>query len=627
MTNNPYATSFSLKTLDHLGINLYGYAPAVLAELIANAHDAGATRIDVTISPGKIVVQDDGNGMSLIDINTKYLRFGYEKRRDTTTLLLSDGNRTIQRHVMGRKGIGKISALSIAREIEVQTVHGDERNGFIIDLDIIRRLQGNNDTEYFPTPLPAERISIDRGTRIELRQITNDVTGLDDDLRESLARIFPETGPAAFFDIFVNGVPLTIDDRSWFKKIQFLWYFGEESSKFIPYCPGVEKSFQVDNVVDIARGYTISGWLATTFKPSDVSIDQKIVPVYAQNKMIQRDLLYDYKNYKVSSSYLIGEVYAPFMDVDTEPDIILSDRQRINPNDPRYVLLRQLVVKQVEEIDKVWDRLRKSSPSHRSRKKQKDILPDPPEQKDRPSTDPSTPTDEASPSLPGDPAVEQQSDGGENERDNGASPGDNQPTTEEDTQDTKEERAPNKNRPVPSNEAQAAFLSIRAAVEGSALDQKFKSIVIYDLEQAKFAYYAQVHKASVVMMGAVVEGLMKGTLYRTDILDYIINDTNPPSVINKIPGGLHHPDYNDRSVLRQKIAEVLSFEDCRNVIQHYLPHLQHLGVPEIQRFRNAIHPWNCISEPQLYSTYGPQRALAHLMALTMITEAMLSWTP
>lgn len=144
MTNSPYTTSFSLKTLDHLGINLYGNAPAVIAELIANAHDAGATRVDITITPGKILVQDNGSGMSLVDINTKYLRFGYEKRREVTTILIFDEGQTVQRHVMGRKGIGKISALSIAHEVEVHTIHAGEKNGFIIDLDIIRQLQDDN---------------------------------------------------------------------------------------------------------------------------------------------------------------------------------------------------------------------------------------------------------------------------------------------------------------------------------------------------------------------------------------------------------------------------------------------------------------------------------------------------
>ncbi|MDQ2996777.1 MAG: ATP-binding protein, partial [Chloroflexota bacterium] len=101
----------------------------------------------MTVNQDRIVVQDDGFGMSLNDINTKYLRFGYEKRRELTILSVSNGEQTVERHVMGRKGIGKISALSIARELELQTVHGDERNGFVIDLSVIEQLQVQNSTE------------------------------------------------------------------------------------------------------------------------------------------------------------------------------------------------------------------------------------------------------------------------------------------------------------------------------------------------------------------------------------------------------------------------------------------------------------------------------------------------
>ncbi len=39
----PYSMTLSLNVLNHLGLNLYSNAPAVLAEAVANGWDADAT--------------------------------------------------------------------------------------------------------------------------------------------------------------------------------------------------------------------------------------------------------------------------------------------------------------------------------------------------------------------------------------------------------------------------------------------------------------------------------------------------------------------------------------------------------------------------------------------------------
>lgn len=631
MTKSLYATSFSLKILDHLGINLYGNAPAVIAEMVANSHDAGARRVDITISPGKIVIQDDGVGMSLVDINTKYLRFGYEKRTEVTTIAVSEGPVTIQRHVMGRKGIGKISALSIANKLEVHTIHNTERNGFIIDLDAIRPLQQTNDTEYLPTPVSITDITITRGTRLELRDLVENMTGLDNSLRVSLARMFPVTGSEVLFDIYINGLPLNIKDRIWYEKIQFLWYFGQHSEYFTTYCPRLEQKFMANEIVELKRGYTISGWLATIFQPSDLPIDQKIVPVYAQNKMIQRDILYDFKNYKLSSAYIIGEVYAPFMDVDIEPDIVLTDRQRINPNDPRYTLLRQHVVDQVEIIDKSWNKLRGKSPNRRVRKKKTEDSK--PSSEDNSQAKPSDTSAQPNPDTTSSDTDDSSSD--QSNRDSSAvgSKDNTSPNTGPEAKD--DGTAPNgqpgqddrrRPPPPPAREAQTTFSNIRSAVEASVLEQEFKDIILYDLEQARLAYYNQAYKACVIMLGAVVEGLMLATLRRPEVIELMIKDLNPPASLNGMRG-MRNAIYTDRSVFAQDLGTRLGFEEYRKTIQFYLPQSQHLGIVDVQRFRNAVHPWNCVQQPDVFGRYTAARALAHLASLEPLANFLLAWNP
>jgi len=79
-----YILEIDLNVLNHLGLNLYSNVPAALAELIANAWDADASRVDVSIkeqSDGKqIVIKDDGCGMDDADLREKFLTVGYQRR-------------------------------------------------------------------------------------------------------------------------------------------------------------------------------------------------------------------------------------------------------------------------------------------------------------------------------------------------------------------------------------------------------------------------------------------------------------------------------------------------------------------------------------------------------------------
>jgi hypothetical protein len=75
-----------LNVLDHLGINLYSNIAAVLTEAVANAWDADASVVDIRFNADSSVIeiQDDGIGMSIPDMNKKYLRVGYRRRDDSS---------------------------------------------------------------------------------------------------------------------------------------------------------------------------------------------------------------------------------------------------------------------------------------------------------------------------------------------------------------------------------------------------------------------------------------------------------------------------------------------------------------------------------------------------------------
>lgn len=169
------------------------------------------------------------------------------------------------------------------------------------------------------------------------------------------------------------------------------------------------------------------------------------------------------------------------------------------------------------------------------------------------------------------------------------------------------------------------FQSICDAIEDSLLEKQFKDTALYDLEQAKLAYEVRAFKACVVMLGAVMEAIMLGTLRMPKVLAVIRNDTNPPGILKKIKGGIQHPTYSDDIAMADALANNLGFDDYRTLMDEYVSDIDTLKVEGIQRFRNAIHPWMVIQKPNIYADYNRERALNHLSSLKLIVDHIFSW--
>src|SRR6202046_955014 len=145
---NPFSLTISLNALEHLGINLYSNVPAVLSEIVANAWDADARKVTITLDKASetITIDDDGTGMDRDGVIDRFLTVGF-KRRDEPGGHKTPGGRD----PMGRKGRGKLSIFSIARTATVYTVVRKERTAFKMDREIIRQaIAGETDESYRP---------------------------------------------------------------------------------------------------------------------------------------------------------------------------------------------------------------------------------------------------------------------------------------------------------------------------------------------------------------------------------------------------------------------------------------------------------------------------------------------
>jgi hypothetical protein len=168
-----------------------------------------------------------------------------------------------------------------------------------------------------------------------------------------------------------------------------------------------------------------------------------------------------------------------------------------------------------------------------------------------------------------------------------------------------------------TGESDSVHLEIRSLINSSAIPQHIKNAIHNDLEESRHAYSGKAYKACVVMLGAALEGIMLGTLQRTDALVYLASTTKPPAPIARI--GARDPQLTD------KIGRELTFEDLKRCMHELVEGCDSLGVDNIQSFRNAIHPWKAIEDPILYGNFDRARAIHYLGSLQKITEALTAW--
>lgn len=355
-STSPYKMTLDLNVLNHLGINLYSNVPAVIGEVVANSWDADSENVWIEIDKagGRIVITDDGYGMTLQDINAKYLTVGYQRRSNPNEAMTPKW----KRRVMGRKGIGKLSLFSVADVIEVHSVKDGQRNGFRMSSEGIRQAitRENGTADYHPDPIDPSEIKITAGTTIIITKIKKNLAQTSAGIRKRLARRFGIIGDEFHFSIKVDGSPVTIEDRDYFHKLQYLWRYGDDSEKYETWSKNREKG-NVRSGKLPGTDFEVTGWIGTSkesgqLKDQDDNLNRIVIMV--RGKLAQEDILEEFAEGGVYASYVIGEISADFLDMDSEDDIATTSRQKIIEDDPRYQALRTFIQAELKNIQSLW---------------------------------------------------------------------------------------------------------------------------------------------------------------------------------------------------------------------------------------------------------------------------------
>ncbi|WP_420464649.1 ATP-binding protein [Panacagrimonas sp.] len=357
-----FEMTVDLNVLEHLGINLYSNIAAVLTEAVANAWDADASSVQIRVDSKNewIEIEDDGIGMSVDDLNGKYLRVGYRRRDEDA----EHGRKTAKgRPVMGRKGLGKLSLFSIANVIEVQSAKNGGKHGFRMSVPGIQQAVQEK-RAYHPEPLTTEALTVTLGTKIMLRDIKRQRLGKGvAALRKRLARRFSIIGPANGFEIKIDGQPITAADRGDLPKVQFLWTFEGYEPEANSIAHVVERESLPARFEAWDSGWRVSGWLGTARKPKDLDDDEagnlNGIVVFARGRLFHENVLDRLNDGRLYTKYLTGQIEADFLDADDQPDIATSDRQRVQEDDERYIQLIVFLGSQLNKLEKRWNEWRR----------------------------------------------------------------------------------------------------------------------------------------------------------------------------------------------------------------------------------------------------------------------------
>ncbi len=358
--NSPYEMTIDLNVLDHLGINLYSNVAAVLTEIVANAWDADAqiVTIDYDYSKQQITITDNGIGMTVKDMNDKFLKVGYRRRIQETTTTARG------RHVMGRKGLGKLSLFSIAESVRVESIKDGERHGLKMAVSRIREAINGQQSRYVPDAMLPEELSVTIGTKIVLSELKKGrVPSTLVALRRRLARRFSVVG-SSDFSVLIDGSPVTAADRDDIRAVEYIWHIGETNEERGKSVPNLKAESTLPSRLDgWDPAWIVRGWIGTAVKPKMlVDADNNnlnSIVLMAHGRLIQENILDNINDGRLYTKYLTGQLEADFLDFDSDDDIATSDRQRIQESDPRSAAMSAYLKVLLSKIEPQWAKWRR----------------------------------------------------------------------------------------------------------------------------------------------------------------------------------------------------------------------------------------------------------------------------
>ena len=337
--------SFDPNMIGHLGIKMYSQIPNAIAELIANAYDADATKVYVKLydkeGDKRIEVWDNGHGMSFDEVNDKFLCIGRNRRDDDATISPNG------RKATGKKGLGKLALFGIGDLIEITTIKknsegSNQKLKFILSWTALQEKHRVED--YHPEFVYKECGQEEYSTSIILKDLNRQSSFNKKDLANSLSRLFDFFSKDFKCFISLNDdEPIDIDNKLKFDNIvsQFNWKFPDNFE-------GVKPDYPY-------RG-EISGEIIST--PTPLSPGFRGLTLFANGRLVNAPEFFGIIESSNVFSYLTGWLNVDFID-DMEEDAIATDRQSLDWELSITIDLKEFIVAVIRYVMNDWRRKRK----------------------------------------------------------------------------------------------------------------------------------------------------------------------------------------------------------------------------------------------------------------------------
>lgn len=345
-TNDKLELKFDPHTIEHLGIKMYSQLPYALAELVANAYDAGAERVDIKlydkdINNKRIIVSDNGYGMSFEEVRDNFLVIGRRRREEDEGRNNSKG-----RKITGKKGIGKLALFGIGKTINISTTKENEHTitRFSLDWDsILHETSG----KYFPTSEVINKEDLSQqGTTIELTNLSR-VSEFDlNSTATALSKLFN------CFDKTFKVVMSRNDDEELelTRELKYESIDKEFEWSVVDLCKTTESEYPFKNL--------LKGKIISSKKP--MKPDLRGITLYVNGRLANVPSFFGVSEAGHTFSYLTGWIDADYLD-EFDKDLISTDRQSLSWDLPEAQELQEFLQKIIRFLVRDWSAKRKTA--------------------------------------------------------------------------------------------------------------------------------------------------------------------------------------------------------------------------------------------------------------------------
>ncbi len=302
--NSPFITiQFDKSHLSSIGQRLYSQSLDLIRELVANAYDADATKINISVDSENLTVEDNGSGMNRAGIE-QYFTIGSSFKKENPVSSI------FKRTRIGEFGIGKFAVLSLCDRFELYTFSKDYGATVIFDRDDFEK-RGDWNMPIIEHQTKGEKT----GTRVTLFQLKKPISLFD--LERYLINLFPLTDKN--FSIFLNE-----------KKLQ------------PTYIPGERFKIYESTPYGLIKGEIVISSLM-------LGKDQVGVGIRVKEVLIKRETFEIESSHKVSTHRLTGEVRADFLPITTDRGNFLTDSKEYQDF---YLIMKKKLRRVIKQLEK-----------------------------------------------------------------------------------------------------------------------------------------------------------------------------------------------------------------------------------------------------------------------------------